>query len=111
MREVLDAPDRRLEGSVLELRVAGLRVQRAQVEDVELALERRADDLVHDDVSAVELEPADAVLDVDLVEEDVRLQVEPFQVAVVVAGRDHPLVVIVAVAESDFAQVSKKRGI
>lgn len=61
---MFDAPDSRAEGFILESCVAGFRMQRAQIIDVELAFESCRNELVHDDIFSVELAADYTVLEV-----------------------------------------------
>jgi hypothetical protein len=100
LRQVAGEPDGGLVGLLSEAREAAGRVLRPHVEDPELALERRRDELVHLNVAAVKVDADDAVADVGLPPHGVHAQVEELDVAVVVPGGEAPLLVAVAVPEA-----------
>lgn len=79
-----------------------------EVEQVDPGLQGRGDELVHGDVAPVELEAADAVLEVALPPQGHGAQVEHLEVAVVVARHDHAVHVAVRVAEGHGPAVAAR---
>jgi len=97
--QVAETPKRALGRFTLQFGEAVLRVVRAHVEYVLAALERADCEFVHLAVFAVELQVADAILQVGVPDEHVLLEVEYLQVPVILATRQCAFVLCVTVAE------------
>lgn len=100
LRDVLDAPKRGLLCAFSEASVAEVGVEGSEVEHRELALKSSCAEFVHDDVLAIELYAAHAVLEVGVPDEHLVLEVEELHIAVVVTCGHHSLLVVVGVAET-----------
>lgn len=100
MRDVFDAPKCGLLCAFCKASIAKIGVEGSEVEQCELALESSCSEFVHDDVLTIELDAADAVLEVSIPDEHLVLHVEELDIAVVVTCSHDSLFIVVGVAEA-----------